>query len=313
MSAFKQLTTKDVVITPFEASKDQTFTGNEITGSNVGIEIYYGQNLTSSIYPGRPKINFLDTGYVYKQEVSLVYNSIKQLYYSNYIFSSFGDSVPLPIKIPGVSETDDKMIGPVSAPRYDNYLQTTLNQSRFFPTASNEILSVISIPSTLYGELIIPSTFRSNYTSSLGDKYDIIDDGEGNILVNGDINGQIFYSHGIVAITTGSLQDFGKTIVDNNNLDGLQLNFSTNVCIYEHQYKCGIRDSEFTYSQNPSILSGSTDDTYYDFATGSEFVPYLTTVGLYNENNDLLVVGKMSQPIPVSQFTDTTIIVNFDT
>ena len=30
MSAFKQLTTKDVVITPFEASKDQTFTGNEI-------------------------------------------------------------------------------------------------------------------------------------------------------------------------------------------------------------------------------------------------------------------------------------------
>jgi hypothetical protein len=31
------------------------------------------------------------------------------------------------------------------------------------------------------------------------------------------------------------------------------------------------------------------------------------------EDNDLLVVGKMSQPIPVSQFSDTTIIVNFDT
>ena len=55
-------------------------------------------------------------------------------------------------------------------------------------------------------------TLLSNYTSSLGDKYDIIDDGEGNILVNGDINGQIFYSHGIVAITTGSLQGFGRKI-----------------------------------------------------------------------------------------------------
>tara|TARA_B100001094_G_scaffold327939_1_gene387253 strand:- start:216 stop:1157 length:942 start_codon:yes stop_codon:yes gene_type:complete len=313
MSAFKQLTTKDVVITPFEASKDQTFTGNEITGSDVGIEVYYGQNLTSSVYPGRPKINFLDTGYVYKQEVSLIYSSIKQLYYSNYISSSLGDNVPLPILIPGANEESTRTTGQVSAPRYNNYLQSTLTQSRYFPTASNEILSVISIPSTLYGELIIPTTFRSNYTSSLGDKYDIIDDGEGNILVNGDINGQIFYSHGIITITTGSLQDFGKRIVTTNNLDGLQLNFSTNVCIYEHQYKCGIRDNEFTYSQNPSILSGSSDDQYYNFATGSEFVPYLTTVGLYNENNDLLVVGKMSQPIPVSQFTDTTIIVNFDT
>ena len=311
MGAFKQLTTKDVVITPFEASKDQTFTGNEITSSNVGIEIYYGQNLTSSVYPGRPKINFEETGFVYKQEVSLVYNSIKQLYYSNYISSSLGDDVPLPILIPGANEESTRTTGQVSAPRYDNYLQSTLTQSRYFPTASNEIISVISIPSTLYGELIIPTTFKSNYTSSLGDKFDIIDDGEGNILVNGDINGQIFYSHGIIAITTGSLQDFGITVVD--NLSDLQINFSSNICIYEHQYKCGIRDNEFTYSQNPSILSGSSNDIYYDFATGSEFVPYLTTVGLYNENNDLLVVGKMSQPIPVSQFSDTTIIVNFDT
>ena len=311
MGAFKQLTTKDVVITPFEASKDQTFTGNEITGSNVGIEIYYGQNLTSSVYPGRPKINFLETGFVYKQEVSLVYSSIKQLYYSNYISSSLGDDVPLPILIPGANEESTRTIGQVSAPRYNNYLQSTLTQSRYFPTASNETISVISIPSTLYGELIIPTTFRSNYTSSLGDKFDIVDDGEGNILVNGDINGQIFYSHGIIAITTGSLQDFGVSV--GGNLNDLQINFSSNICIYEHQYKCGIRDNEFTYSQNPSILSGSSNDVYYDFATGSEFVPYLTTVGLYNENNDLLVVGKMSQPIPVSQFSDTTIIVNFDT
>lgn len=311
MGAFKQLTTKDVVITPFEASKDQTFTGNEITGSNVGIEIYYGQNLTSSVYPGRPKINFLETGFVYKQEVSLVYSSIKQLYYSNYISSSLGDDVPLPILIPGANEESTRTIGQVSAPRYNNYLQSTLTQSRYFPTASNETISVISIPSTLYGELIIPTTFRSNYTSSLGDKFDIVDDGEGNILVNGDINGQIFYSHGIIAITTGSLQDFGVSV--GGNLNDLQINFSSNICIYEHQYKCGIRDNEFTYSQNPSILSGSSNDVYYDFATGSEFVPYLTTVGLYNENNDLLVVGKMSQPIPVSQFSDTTVIVNFDT
>jgi len=52
---------------------------------------------------------------------------------------------------------------------------------------------------------------------------------------------------------------------------------------------------------------------YYDYVTGSFFTPYISTVGLYNENNELLVVGKLSNPIPISQYTDTTIVINFDT
>jgi hypothetical protein len=39
MSAFKSFTTNDVVITPFNINKDFSFTGNNITGSNVGIDI----------------------------------------------------------------------------------------------------------------------------------------------------------------------------------------------------------------------------------------------------------------------------------
>ena len=43
MSAFKQLTTKDVTITPFDVSKEFSFTGTAMTASNVGVEVYLGQ------------------------------------------------------------------------------------------------------------------------------------------------------------------------------------------------------------------------------------------------------------------------------
>ena len=50
----------------------------------------------------------------------------------------------------------------------------------------------------------------------------------------------------------------------------------------------------------------------YGFATGSYFQPYATTVGLYNDSNQLIGVGKLGQPIPKSRFTDMTFVVKFD-
>jgi hypothetical protein len=50
----------------------------------------------------------------------------------------------------------------------------------------------------------------------------------------------------------------------------------------------------------------------YDFVTGSYFSPYVSTVGFYNENQELLMVAKLGQPLPTSRTTDTTILVNLD-
>ena len=74
---------------------------------------------------------------------------------------------------------------------------------------------------------------------------------------------------------------------------------------------------EFNFSQNPPITSGSTANsssigTFFTpgqyllpFATSSYFQPYVTTVGLYNEQQQLLAIGKLSQPLPLSPTTDT--------
>ena len=69
---------------------------------------------------------------------------------------------------------------------------------------------------------------------------------------------------------------------------------------------------EFWETQNPTIISGSEGNLYY-YASSSYFEPYITTVGLYNENQDLLAVAKLSQPLPSSTTTDTNIIIKLDT
>ena len=64
-------------------------------------------------------------------------------------------------------------------------------------------------------------------------------------------------------------------------------------------------------SQNPTITTNQSG-SLRDFATGSNFQPYTTTIGLYNEANELLLVGKMAQPIEISKDTDTTFVIRYD-
>ena len=52
-----------------------------------------------------------------------------------------------------------------------------------------------------------------------------------------------------------------------------------------------------------------TDNTVKSNITGSYFRPYVTTVGLYNEANELLAVAKTNRPIPKSQNVDMTFVV----
>ena len=57
------------------------------------------------------------------------------------------------------------------------------------------------------------------------------------------------------------------------------------------------RNGEFNYSENPSFISGSTGEVIFD-----QFIDdpqtYITTVGLYNDNSELLAVAKLSRPLP---------------
>ena len=81
--------------------------------------------------------------------------------------------------------------------------------------------------------------------------------------------------------------------------------------IFENEIVCKITDNEFNYSQNPTITTDESG-SLRNFATGSDFKPYATSVGLYNEANELLLVGKLGQPIPLTNKNNTTFIIRFD-
>jgi len=66
------------------------------------------------------------------------------------------------------------------------------------------------------------------------------------------------------------------------------------------------RNSEFNYSENPSFISGSTGEVLYANFINSP-TTYMTTVGLYNDNNDLLAVAKLSRPLP-KDFTKEALV-----
>ena len=75
--------------------------------------------------------------------------------------------------------------------------------------------------------------------------------------------------------------------------------------------------SEYNLTLNPSVISGSVsagekNGIPYGFVTESYFSPYITTIGLYDEAQNLLAIGKLAQPLPSSPTTDTTILINLD-
>jgi hypothetical protein len=272
-------------------------------------------------------LNESTTGQITSEYKRLIYNSVKELYFSNYLSSSYGDPVSVPYTFPGNTPEGNVEVGPTSsAGRYENYLQSTLTYDRYFPTASDAVIGVVSVPTKLFGEKIQPGSFKLE-----GPSGSISDDSNGNLIVDltNELCGIITYQHGIAVITSdgspGSLYGIANYGVD--KYDGLNddpflnslitspyvtCSFSSSYTLFETQYKCTVDSSEFNFSLNPSLISGSTEGIIYDFATGSYFNPYVTTVGLYNEAQDLIAVAKLAKPLPLNSVTDTNIIINID-
>jgi hypothetical protein len=200
-----------------------------------------------------------------------------------------------------------------------------------FPTGSGDTISVLSISQDVYGSKILPNSFI--ITSS---QVRIKDDGNGNLydisgigddyidlnyltyaIVNGYFDdltpgagitfvGNIFYAQGTVVLTTPTSSY--------KSLFTASVIFQNEHIIYENEVRCIVRESDFNLSYNPTLVTGSyASGSLRDFATGSTFQPYVTTIGLYNDDNELLMVAKLGKPIALSSDTDMTFIVKYDT
>ena len=322
MGTYKQFNSQDIIVSPLEVNKTFSFEGDALTGSDVGIDRFVG--ITGSFLEDQTTTGLISGEEEYKV---LIFNSIKHLYYSNYLsgsngWTSFVNTASF--------NTDGTITGPESGsptynPNFYNYEQNTVYPNKDFTTSS---IGVISIPSKLFGDYIQPGSFNFTHTTSGS----ITDDGEGRLLFNGNVVGNIIYQHGLAIITgeetisaggggEGSLYGeatYGDGIYGDESrfIDFLEdtdvtCSFLSSYTIFETQYKCTIGEDEFNYTSNPTILSGSEGYIYNQY-TGSYFQPYITTIGLYNEAKELIAIGKLAKPLPSSRNSDTTVLINID-
>ena len=81
--------------------------------------------------------------------------------------------------------------------------------------------------------------------------------------------------------------------------------------IKSSHYFCRVRSNEYNWSQNPTYFQGDNAEL-----TNTTFIQdpksYITTVGLYNNNNELLAVAKLSQPLLKSRDREAVIKVRLD-
>lgn len=114
--------------------------------------------------------------------------------------------------------------------------------------------------------------------------------------------GNIFYDNGFISITHPSYQDILG--------DLHSISYRNTYPITEWEYQCTVNEQEFNYTSN--LTARKSYDEFANFTTGSNFKPYITTIGLYDDDANLLAVAKLGQPIKISSETDTTFILRYD-
>jgi hypothetical protein len=304
MSAFKKLERRDVFTTTHLTSKSWNVSGSSTP--TYGVKFYGGVSGSIPSFPiNSPSITYSDT---FNQ--LLRYRSIRQLYFTNY-------------------ETDSYL----TTGSFENYLQSSLHHSGSRELSTH--VGVVSFPRNTYGVGLKPGSINfsiidtyieneSNYvleTVEAGGQYiedgnsgTIVDDGEGRILASSnslfnvqenEVIGAVIYSHGLVVFTQ---ENFAKYF---SNLTTPELSWNSFYPVYTTNYTMKVRDEELNFSLNPTAKKDSFG-TIADNISGSEFKPYITTIGLYNDDQELIAVAKLSQPLPKTKDTDMTFVVKLD-
>ena len=75
-------------------------------------------------------------------------------------------------------------------------------------------------------------------------------------------------------------------------------------------YFCRVNNNDFNYSSNPTYLSSSK--IVVKQTTSDEPVSYITSVGLYSSDNELLACAKLSEPLKKTPSNEFTLRVRLD-
>lgn len=319
MSAYKKLNKQDAFITTYTAHKHWVVSGSQFASSSIQVipaaTGSYSSSLAQLYYPRKVSGSIVSHSFDYYTDTTLYNPELRNFNSSSFVIS-------IPRAMTGVELKPGAKLS-----FYVNNVQSSRYVTAGYWSSNYAAESTISSSVDILG---------------------IIDDGEGGLYTSGsnprNYVGDIIYPHGMIIITDSDyiqvLQNMwsppvielplAKPAPNLSNQKNLVVSWQSSHPIFTHNYHCKIRESEFNYTYNATSLSSSLG-TVYDSnqdiysttgsidkgdrrnnITGSAFQPYITTVGLYNDANELIAVGKMAQPLPKSANTEMTIIVKID-
>jgi hypothetical protein len=139
------------------------------------------------------------------------------------------------------------------------------------------------------------------------------DTGHNTYGYSGSLGQVMFFNH---LLTTESIQALNNNVGEGayGNIMN-EISFKNIHPIFENEYMCTVNADEYNFTHNISTRKIKSDQKpdLANFVTSSLWKPYITTIGLYNENHELLIVGKLGQPVRMSDETDTTFVLRWDT
>jgi hypothetical protein len=178
-----------------------------------------------------------------------------------------------------------------------------INGTRVYQVVSGSNGSAVT--TTAAGSTVAGQTASGSYGWFLPDM--------GAILLNAQALALTAASGGIALTYSGSfgnqaavINGYNNTIIYNaiSGAGSFELNSQENVT--SDYVFVRPQNAEFNYTTNPSFISGSTGEVIYSTFINNPQV-YITTVGLYNDANELLAVAKLSRPL-VKDFTKEALI-----
>ena len=90
----------------------------------------------------------------------------------------------------------------------------------------------------------------------------------------------------------------------------LDLTFNNTTELNSTIYFCRAHHNEFNYSTNPTYLNNSKIRVKTNSSDSP--VSFITTIGLYNDNNELMAVAKLSEPLKKTPDVEFTLRVRLD-
>jgi len=139
----------------------------------------------------------------------------------------------------------------------------------------------------------------------------------GKVLWNttGSSNQGIITSHNMGAADRKDIRQALNSETIANIADGARqriynISFNNTTELNSTIYFCRIGHNEFNYSSNPTYLNGSKIRVKNEATDAPR--TYITTVGLYSADNELLAVAKLSEPLRKDPSTELTLRVRLD-